>query len=237
MREKTKSNAGVAAVDRAFLILDAFRQTSGTLSLKEIAETTGLYKSTILRLLVSLVRFGYIRQLENGSYHLGPKLAELAAVYTASFNLERYVVPVLKEIVAEVDESATFYVAEGDSRVCLYRVETAQAIRDHIRVGDALPIQKGASGKVLLAFEHGLPDGVTVNELVITSVGERHPDMSAVAAPVFGLNGKLIGALSASGPKTRLNGKALKLASAIISREAVELSIKLGASASALPKL
>jgi DNA-binding IclR family transcriptional regulator len=230
MSENSKSTAGVAAVNRALLILDAFRQSSGVLSLKEIAEATGLYKSTVLRLFGSLESFGYIRRLENGSYHLGPKLAELAAVYQDSFNLQSYVMPALETIVAETNESATFYLAEGRSRVCLFRVETSQVIRDHIRVGDALPLDKGASGKALMAFETGLKKPIGVHELVFTSSGERHPEMAAVAAPVFGLGGKLIGALNASGPKMRFTAKALKQFCRIVEREAVALSIRLGAS-------
>ena len=228
MSENSSSPGGVAAVNRALLILDAFRQTTGVLSLKEIAETTGLYKSTVLRLLESLEGFGYVRRLESGAYHLGPKLSELAAVYQESFNLQSYVVPVLETVVAEINESATFYVTEGESRVCLYRVETPQLIRDHIRVGDALPL-KGASGKALIAFAKGLQTPTDVNELVFTSAGERHPDMAAVAAPVFGVGGKLIGALNASGPKTRFTAKALKQFSRVIQREAIQLSVRLGA--------
>lgn len=229
MSDTDKSNAGVAAVNRALTILDAFRQTSGVLSLKEIAEKTGLYKSTALRLFGSLESFGYIRRLENGSYHLGPKLAELAAVYRESFNLQSYVLPALETVVGEIDESATFYVAEGQSRVCLFRVETSQVIRDHIRVGDALPIDKGASGKALRHYADGLRQPVSPADLVFTSAGERHPEMAAVAAPVFGVGGTLVGALNASGPKTRFTAKALKQFSRVIQREAVQLSLRLGA--------
>ncbi len=229
MKDASEPSEGVAAVNRALSILDAFRQSAGTLSLKDIAAKTGLYKSTILRLICSLEQFNYIRRLDDGSYHLGPKLAELAAVYRESFDLEAYVVPVLETIVAETDESATFYVAEGRSRVCLFRVATSQVIRDHIRVGDALPIDRGASGKALLTWERGLPAPVNIDDLVFTSAGERHPDMAAVAAPVFGLDGRLIGALNASGPKTRFHAKAMKSFGRIIRDEAVSLSLRLGA--------
>ena len=235
MNEDSGKTGGVAAVNRALLILDAFRQTSGVLSLKEIAEATGLYKSTVLRLLESLEGFGYIRRLDTGSYHLGPKLAELAAVYRESFNLQSYVMPVLETVVAEIDESATFYVAEGEARVCLFRVETPQLIRDHIRVGDTLPL-KGASGKALIAFANGLESPADADALIFTSAGERHPDMAAVAAPVFGVGGKLVGALHASGPKTRFTAKAVKQISRVIQREAIQLSLRLGAPESRLPK-
>ena len=127
MIDESKSNAGVAAVNRALSILDAFQGTAGVLTLKELADVTGLYKSTILRLLGSLEGFGYIRRIDNGSYQIGPKPAALAAVYRESFNLQSYVMPALERVVAEINESATFYVAEGSSRVCLFRVEAARS--------------------------------------------------------------------------------------------------------------
>ena len=97
-----------------------------------------------------------------------------------------------------------------------------------MRVGDALPIGKGASGKALITFADGLHAPVCGKDLVFTSVGERHPDMAAVAAPIFDLSGKLVGALNASGPKTRFTAKAMKQFARIIEREAIRLSLQLG---------
>ncbi len=226
---------GVVAVDRALSILDAFRGTNGPLSLKEISERTGLYKSTILRLLGSLETFGYVRRLENGGYNLGPKLTELSAVYSASFNLDSFVLPVLDAIVAETNENASFYVPEGDKRICLFRSEAPQMIRDHIRVGDALEANQGASGKAITAFLGGLPEDVKADDLMFSSVGERHPDMAAVASPVFGVSGKLVGSLTISGPKNRFNAKERRQLSRTVLREALELSARLGAPRQNLP--
>ena len=87
MKQDSKGFEGVAAVSRALSILDAFLGTKGILTLKEISEATDLYKSTVLRLLVSLERFGYVCCLGDKGYQVGPKGAELAAVYQASFDL------------------------------------------------------------------------------------------------------------------------------------------------------
>ena len=237
MSERPKSAMGVVAVDRALSILDAFRGSARPLSLKDISERTGLYKSTILRLLGSLETFGYVRRLDNGGYNLGPKLVELAADYRTSFNLEPYVQPVLDGIVAATNENASFYVPEGDKRVCLFRSEAAQMIRDHIRVGDALDATQGASGKAITAFLSGLPDKVDAESLMFDSVGERHPDMAAVASPVFGLGGALVGALTISGPKNRFNAKERKNYARTVLREAVALSERLGVAPNRLPRL
>lgn len=220
---------GVAAVNRALSILDAFRNSNGYLTLNEIAIATGLYKSTVLRLISSLEQYGYVHRLDEGGYHIGPKVAELGAIYQNSFDLRDYVVPVLREMVDQIDESASFYVSEKEGRLCLFRVETKQVIRDHIREGDLLPLDQGASGKVLTRFAGGLATDFNPTDIVMVSVGERHPEMAASAAPVFGAKGRLVGALNISGPRTRFTQKALANIEKVLSKTAIDLSIRLGA--------
>jgi hypothetical protein len=74
----SEAQSGVAAVDRALLILSAFREDDAALSLALLARRTGLYKSTILRLLQSLLRAGYVVRLPDGNYVIGPEPAKLA---------------------------------------------------------------------------------------------------------------------------------------------------------------
>lgn len=231
MKSGKAEAGGVAAVERAFTILDAFRGSKGVLTLVELADRTGFYKSTILRIVVSLEAFGCIRRLPSGEFRLGPKLAELAAVYQSSFDFSEFVVPVLKALVETTLESASYYVRDDDRRVCLFRVDAPQHIRDHVRVGDSLPLSVGAAGRVLLRYGSGLADGtpVTRKDFVIVTRGERQADTAAVAAPVFSTGGRLAGALSISGPRVRFTNDHVGRISAALEREAVRLSEFLGA--------
>src|SRR5215204_585941 len=79
---------GVAAVDRALMLLAAFRAGDRSLALPELAARTSLVKSTVLRLLASLQHFGLVQRLEDGRYGLGSEVARLQSIYTASFSLE-----------------------------------------------------------------------------------------------------------------------------------------------------
>lgn len=220
---------GVAAVERALAILDAFRETNGILALAEIAKKTGLYKSTILRLLVSLELFGYVRRLDDGRYQIGPKVAELNLIFQESFRLREYVMPILERIVSAVNESASFFVRDKDSRLCLYRADTRQAIRDHIREGDMLELRRGASGKCLLKYDERSLADVTAKDFVFASFGERARDMAALAAPVFGVNGKFMGCISISGPRNRFEDAPVEKMKTALVEAAVELSIQIGA--------
>jgi len=228
------STTGVAAVERALSILDAFRGSDGILTLAEIARKTGLYKSTILRLLVSLEAFGYVRRLDDGRYRIGPKVSELNLVFQESFRLREYVTPFLERIVNAVNESASFFIREKDSRLCLYRVDARQEIRDHIREGDMLALQHGASGKCLMRHDGGSLAGATADTFLFSSFGERNRDMAALAAPVFGVGDKFMGCIAISGPKSRFDAAHVERMKKVLADAAVELSARIGASSEPL---
>ena len=203
--------AGVAAVNRAFSILDSFSADLTVLTLAQISKRTGLYKSTILRLLQSLERYGYVRRIDSGSYVLGATPTRLAALATNSLHPAELVMPVLRGLVEATSESASFYVRAGDMRLCAYRVDSPRTVRDHIQVGQLIPLAKGAGGRVLRQF-NGLTAGEIANaasEFVKVTRGERDAETAAVACPVFGPGGHLEGALTVSGPIHRFDAKAI----------------------------
>jgi len=198
-------SGGVAAVDRALLLLASFRTGDRSLSLAELAGRAGLVKSTTLRLLASLAHFGFVRKLDDGRYALGPEVARLQAVYTASFSLEGAVLPVLRDLVQRTRESAIYHVRQGDARLCLYRVDSPQPLRDHVQVGDLLPLDRGAGGRVLLAFSgaRGAIYERIRHEKVAAIVGDRSKDLAGIAAPVFKAGGELAGAITLTMPAAR----------------------------------
>ncbi|TWG81719.1 IclR family transcriptional regulator [Cupriavidus gilardii J11] len=198
---------GAIAVDRALFVLRAFRQGDTALTLNTLAERSGLYKSTLLRLLASLEHAGLVARQPDGGYRLGPEIARLHAVYAASFSLEAVVMPVLRELVRETRESAAFHVEQGEHRLCLYRVDSPQPVRDHIRAGELLPPDRGAGGRVLRAFAgaRGEPYETIRREGVAALVGDRIADIAGVSAPVFGPAGELVGALTLTCPSSRFD--------------------------------
>lgn len=212
------SDKNVAAVVRALTILDCFDGDSDELRLKDIAEKTGFYKSTILRLAGTLESFGYLRQSEQGAYRMGPTLWRLGSHYRQRFDIAAHVRPTLKYLAAATSESASFYVRDGDVRVCLLRQNGPQPIRHHLDEGAHLSLDAGAAGHLIRAHTDGggpkapriLRDGHAV------SLGERDPDIASIAVPVRAGDGRFAGALVVSGLRSRFDAeareKALKLA-------------------------
>jgi DNA-binding IclR family transcriptional regulator len=196
---------GVDAVDRALTILDCFGPETQALSLAELARMTGLYKSTILRLAASLESFGYIVRGEDGRFRLGPSTWRLGATYRLGFDLSAIMRAELTRLSQETQETASYYIREGDRRICLFRAEPSRSIRHSIVEGAPMPLDKGASGKVLLAFSDAPPPAFAgIREVgYAVSQGERDPEVAAVAVPVLSRGGRLLGALSVSGLVTR----------------------------------
>ncbi|WP_029047985.1 IclR family transcriptional regulator [Cupriavidus sp. amp6] len=200
------SSSGVAVLDRAFAILGAFGPNDDRLTLTELSRRTDMYKSTVLRLLGALEHGGFIRKLDDGQYAIGPQPLRLAAIYQRSFRVGPVIEPLLEQLSRELGETASFYVRQGDRRLVLYRVEPARAVRVAIGVGDEFPIDRGASGKVLLAFSETSDERwhEVRERLWAVSYGERESETAAASVPVFSAMGQLVGALTLSGPKQRL---------------------------------
>ena len=211
--------SGVTAVDRAFGVLESFREGDASLSLKELAARTGLNKATIIRLIASLEKAGCMTRLAHGEYGLGPGLLRFGSLYQSSFHLADKLMPVLRDLVRESGETAAFFVRDGDMRVCLHRVESNSALRLHLREGDRHPLLPGGTGMVMIAFaneDDGRFDDIRQNHFVI-NLGGREPEISSVAAPVLGMGGDLIGTISLTGPTGKFeNGKAMDFARLIL---------------------
>jgi DNA-binding IclR family transcriptional regulator len=215
---------GVAAVDKALSLLSAFRAGDTVLSLAELAGRTCLYKSTALRLIASLEHARLLQRCADGGYALGPELTRLQAIHAAGFSLEAEVMPILRALVARTRESAALHVRQGEQRLCLFRVDSPQPLRDHLRAGDLLPLNQGAGGRVLLAFAgaRGQRYEQIRRDGLAEISGDRVEGLSGIAAPVFGARGELVGALTLSLPSNRLKpglGAEVKAAAQSLSRQ------------------
>lgn len=222
---------GVAAVERALAILDCFEAGQESLPLKELADKTGLYKSTILRLAASLEKFGYLRRREDGQFQLGSTLWRLGVLYRNRFDAAVHIRPVLKHLSEATGESASFYVRDGDARICLIRHNSSQAIRHHLDEGTRLPLDQGAAGHLIRAYtDGGHSDTARIkSDGHRLSLGERDPDTASIAVPVSGPAGAFLGALVISGLRSRFDAtareKAIKLAKTAATALARDISV------------
>jgi DNA-binding IclR family transcriptional regulator len=224
---------GVAAVDRALSVLRAFGADDRTLTLAELAARTKIYKSTILRLTQSLIRAGLLLRLPDGRFRLGPEALRLGGLYQQAYEVADVIVPVLRALRERTGESVIFHIREGERRICLHRIESAHPIRYHIREGDALPLERGSGGRVLLAFSgaKGEPYETIRRQLYHAGVGDRDPEVAGLAAPVFGPGQVLVGAVTISGPRSRLDADTARRCVPILLKAVAQATRDLGGDA------
>jgi DNA-binding IclR family transcriptional regulator len=219
---------GVASADRLLTVLTAFRRGDDALELTELAQRTGLVKSTIMRLCVSLERFGLIERIPDGRYRLGTEIARLGSVYLSSFALEAHVMPALEKLVALSGETASFYIRRGEQRLCLFRLDSPSPLRMHVRPGDLRPMDKSSIAQVLHKFDPARGKPSAAIEIPIYSSGVTDPHVASMAMPVFGAGGRLLGALAITGPASRLTRQRADEVRKTLREEAEALSAALG---------
>ena len=258
MPGKTKeSERHIGAVLAALDVLDCLGGQS-PVTVAEISRRTGFHRSRVMRIVGTLSARGYLLQdPETGAVAPGPQLMVLGKSYERSHTIIGLARPVLRELADRTGESASLFVREGTERVVLVREESTLDLRFSVAEGQRMPLHAGASGKVLLAFG---PERIrrqyigkkTLDALTpgtITDPGaldrelrriqkrgyavsraERIADVGAVAAPVFGGENRLIGAIGIAGPASRYGTNGIRSFLQQVVRAAAELSRSLGGS-------
>lgn len=240
------------AIDKALIILEALETGRGTSSLGAIASSTGLAKSTVHRILSILERRGFVRQLANREYTLGPKVIALGAFAGSKDAVLTVARPVLDRLVLDCGETIHFGVLHESQLLYLDRREPRDAA---VRLA-AMPSPLGAlhasaCGKVLLAhggeelLETVLSRGLeryTRNTIVdaerlraelrrvveqgyALSEEERNEGVRAVAVPVRNRAGTVVAGVSAAGPVQRMSDDKLTELRGQLTRAAEELAV------------
>ena len=215
-------NPPSGVLERGLAILQSFREDRLRLSLRELADCTGLDKATLLRLLGVLVKARMVHRFENGSYAPGPALLHMGMLYRSTFDVGARLQPVLREVMQQTGETVAVYIRSGEDRVCLYRENTSKEVRHHVEVGARIPLSEGgASAHVLLAFTGGsTPHQAEIDEKGYAMTrSERVSEMASVALPVFDADGSFLGAMVVIGLASRHNAAAQRRAAEIVRRE------------------
>lgn len=220
--------ATVQSVERAFAVLQSL--AAGSAGVSELAERTDLPKSTVSRLLSTLVELGAVEQSEAlGIYSLGELILDLSAAASPGRNLASLARPLLVELVAEIEEAAGIGVLDGPTVYYLDQVNGDHEVQVRDWSGEAVDAHVVSAGLVLLAHapedvreayldrpleawtDHSVVDPATIRQRLDDArrsgfawvFEEMSEGLNSVSAPVFNPAGTVIAAVSAHGPSYR----------------------------------
>jgi DNA-binding IclR family transcriptional regulator len=228
--------AGTEAAARVADVLLMFASGPTALGVSEIARELHLSKAVVHRILQSLASRTLVRvDADTREYQLGPGAVALGARAMRDFDLRRVAREPLRELRDATRETTTLSALVRGARLYLDQYESPQEIKMTVGLGRPHPLYAGASSRAILAFlpdeavEQVLAQGLerltpetledpaqlrhqlaaTRKDGYATSRGERQHGAGSVAAPVFGMDGDVVGSISVCGPITRFDAAAV----------------------------
>jgi IclR family pca regulon transcriptional regulator len=226
----------VQSLRRGLTVIRAFDAHHSELTLSEVARICDLTRAAARRFLLTLVDLGYVRT-DGRLFSLTPRVLELGYAFLSSLSLPEVAEPHLEHLVAEVHESSSLSVLDGDDIVYVARVPTSRIMTVAINVGTRFPAYATSMGRVLLASlpEHELQaylDRVRLDRLTAHTVPtvaalrselgrirdqgyaivdqELEEGLRAVAAPIRDRTGRVVGAVNISVQATRASVEAMR---------------------------
>ena len=197
------------AIEKCLQILSMYSLDKSEFSIKEICAQLNFNVSTAYRILCTLEEYGYVSRLKNKNYVIGTQALYLSAIYTQSNHLEQ-IRPIVDRIRDISGETSSFFVEEDDNRICLYRAHSRDEIRHNIEQGSRLELNRGASGRIILAYGKRQKDKKGFYKDIrdqgyYLSINEHNASLFALAVPVLSNSNKFVGALVVSGPVSRFD--------------------------------
>jgi DNA-binding IclR family transcriptional regulator len=254
--KRDKSNYIIQSVAHALDVLEEFKGGADELGVTELSKKLKLHKNNVFRILATLESRGYIEQNKaTENYRLGIKCLELGQTYIKQMGLLKLAKTILEELANIVGETSYISILRNNDVVYLDSVETKATVRVVSRVGLHLPVHATAAGKSLIMHEsedelrkrlHPELTKLTPNTFAnvddllselrkssergyTTDIEEFEIGVCCVGAPVKDYTGRIVGAISLSGPASRMTREKIddEISKHVVEKSS-ELSMRLG---------
>lgn len=245
------------SVNRAFEILEIVGAGKRGCKHGEIAQALHIPKSSLSKLLASLVARDYLTiDTITRTYAIGPQVLVLANSYLAGLDVVQIAQPIVREVMMKTGESASLMIRRGEEGVIVCKENSAQPIIiARLSIGERVPLYATAGGKAILGFlsaeevDHYIssvelaplthstitdPDMLRRELNTIRARGlagcneEQFEGLVAIAAPVFGWDRRVVASITVPFPRIRSNAEKERSIGKVLRESSAEISRKLG---------
>ena len=240
----------MGSVLKTFEVLEVFERKWRPLGVTELCRETGQPKSSLHRVLSTLVRAGVLEQNDSGHYRLTLKLWRIGSLALSEVDLLQVAHAHMEALCRDADETVHLAVLEpGGGVVYLSKVESPRSIRVQTQIGRITPSWSTATGRILLANNADMLERVlaqpiakltsetvtnpeelrriikqvAVDAIAITK-GETNPDMGGIAGPIRDHTGAVVAAIGLGLPAYRMDEAFIKRCSALVVQAAADVS-------------
>lgn len=240
----------IQSIERAAQVLKALADAGNPMGVTEIAKRVNLGKSTVHRILASLVRVRFVRtEPATHQYTLGHGLLQLTSGVLRGSEVSMIALPHLRVLREKTQETVTLNLRYNDQRVVVERLDTSHEIRYVAEKGWPLPLHVGAGGKAILAFMDeaevlGILKDANLSATAVRklnrdlreirgagtayTLGERLPGAGSISAPVFDQEGTAIASVNVLSLESRLNAGTVPKFRRLVRAAAMTVSGELG---------
>lgn len=243
-------SGSVRSVERAINLLFSLAEHPDGASLNQLARDIQCSKSTVHRLLATLEGLDVAEQdARSREYRLAPRVRRLGRDGWTRVDLREIAASYMRELRDLSGETVTLHAMEGTSYVVIDQCESQQAVRRVWDIGQRLPLLGGATTRAILSVL-GLEEAERILAQTRTAerggparqeletarrqgyafaYSERVPGGSSISAPLFGASGRVVGAISVSGPDYRFTEERAVVCAPSLIQAATRISSAMGA--------
>ena len=249
------ASVSVGVISKVLRILEVLQNSSVGLGLTGICAETGINKSTAHRFLTHLEREGYLLRTEAATYLIGPRLTQMSACANRSATLQAVARPILAELWRKTQETVNLGVLDQGTLLYVDVMESPHEFRLVSRIGTRRSVHVAALGKVLTAFLPAFEYERVLSGIVFQRVTPKTiPNMvllrselekvrrqgyavdneeallgcRCVSAPILNSDKIAVGALSVSGPVTRMSLDEVPAFARVVKEAAAAASAAMG---------
>lgn len=241
-------------VVRSMDILNLFKDHS-QLTFQEIIDLSGIPKSSVYRMLMSLEEMEFLEKGPDSKYRLGLIFLKFGQLVLSRIDIRKLAFPIMQELHDDVGEAINLIVKQGNEAIYIEKIDTNQKVRLYTAIGRRSPLYAGACARVILSF---LPESeiksyietvdlkpfakgtITNKEILFKTVSEARDNgytisyseledhTAAIAAPIFDHNGDIIAGLSIAGIEANYQNENIPIFASKLKKAAEEISRSIG---------